>query len=258
MSSFHNADANDGLIASVDSVIQEKLNSTNVAKLGRVIKFYPETSTVDVEIISQKIATTSKEAIDYGSVTEVPLIASYGSGGGTQFPVSKNDTVLLLFHDRSIVEWKEKNSKTVNEIHSHDLHDALAIPFAYSPATKPFMSDSQTKVFYKENASESSMTLTKDTVSLINELQTKISLDDKVDIRNTVASLLDIILSITGQLKTNGDNIVDIATKLSTCTSTLPGTPISAAPSFITAIPQYTADAAQVSVIETQSKTLLK
>lgn len=69
------------------------------------------------------------------SMEDVPVIFPGSGKSMMTFPLNVNDTVLLIFSQRSLDKWKStKNSNAVNpeDFRKHDFSDAIAIPGLFS------------------------------------------------------------------------------------------------------------------------------
>lgn len=94
------------------------LNSVHVALPGKVIAFYSERNTADVEIgvrLPVEHFDSDLEMQDLGVVYDAPILYPAGGGFSIVFPLNVGDSVMLLFSDIPAGEWFESDGSSPTE-----------------------------------------------------------------------------------------------------------------------------------------------
>lgn len=110
----------------------------NCVAVGRIVQFYPETQTADISInykrvLKRRNAVQAGEytdfLVDYPLLLRCPVVVMNGGGAVISFPISANDTCVILFNDRDMDLWLEEESivSAPNSERLHDLSDAIAL-----------------------------------------------------------------------------------------------------------------------------------
>lgn len=107
---------------------------------GRVESYDPSTQLANVQPLLKKLITLEDgtEASESRPVVpNVPVVQMFGGGYGVQLPITKGDTVLLVFADASLDIWKARGGE-VDPIatHAHHVADAIAIPGLHAQDAK--------------------------------------------------------------------------------------------------------------------------
>jgi hypothetical protein len=96
--------------------------------------------------------TTDGEVFDYPKIVSVPVVFPRSRYFSLTYPIEKDDTVLLVFTERSMDRWL-RSGGTVDprDPRRHDLTDAVAIPglYPFSEGTK-VKEPSSVEIQYKE------------------------------------------------------------------------------------------------------------
>jgi hypothetical protein len=102
--------------------IEARLAGVHVSVPGRVEKYDASKQRADIKPL---VKTAQGESVPV--ITNVPIIFPGGGGFRVVFPVVKGDTVLLVFCERSIDNWKKRGGEVdpIDTRH-HALSDAVA------------------------------------------------------------------------------------------------------------------------------------
>jgi hypothetical protein len=108
------------------SVVQQAVMSNlNCNNIGRIVKFYPETFTADVELMQQKQFYNTNYAAPY--LVDVPVIVIGGTNSGITMPDYESCYCHLAFMDRNIDAWYETGEAYApDDARMHDFSDAVA------------------------------------------------------------------------------------------------------------------------------------
>lgn len=106
----------------------------NTAIPAKILNYNPDTQKA---VIQPTITALLKDdrVIPYPELEDVPVMFPGTSKSMFTFPLEINDTVLLIFSQRSLDNWlSTRNSNPVNpnDFRKHDFSDAIAIPGLYS------------------------------------------------------------------------------------------------------------------------------
>ncbi len=117
---------------SVNSYIDANQSLVNTAMPGKILSYDAATQKAVIVPLIQ-IQLKNGKCIDFAEfpLQDVPVIFSSTSSSAMTFPLKKDDTVLLIFNQRSIDNWLvSKGTDTVvpDDFRKHDLSDAVAIP----------------------------------------------------------------------------------------------------------------------------------
>lgn len=109
------------------SVVQQTVMSNlNCNNIGRIVKFYPETFTADVELMQQKQFYNTNYAAPY--LVDVPIIVIGGTNSGIIMPDYEGCYCHLAFMDRNIDAWYETGEAYApDDARMHDFSDAVAL-----------------------------------------------------------------------------------------------------------------------------------
>lgn len=118
----------------IQAGIESALLNLNTCMPGIVQSYNTGKNTVDVQPVF-------KRAYENGDTAEIPVIRNVpvcyprANQAAITFPIKAQDTVLLLFSQRTLDSWKLKGGKIQpGDSRNHDLSDAVAIPGIY-PST---------------------------------------------------------------------------------------------------------------------------
>ena len=109
------------------SVVQQAVMSNlNCNNIGRIVKFYPENFTADVELMQQKQFYNTNYAAPY--LVDVPIIVIGGTNSGITMPDYEGCYCHLAFMDRNIDAWYETGEAyPPDDARMHDFSDAVAL-----------------------------------------------------------------------------------------------------------------------------------
>ena len=109
------------------SVVQQAVMSNlNCNNIGRIVKFYPEMFTADVELMQQKQFYNTNYATPY--LVDVPIIVIGGTNSGITMPDYEGCYCHLAFMDRNIDAWYETGEAYApDDARMHDFSDAVAL-----------------------------------------------------------------------------------------------------------------------------------
>lgn len=97
----------------------------NAHRIGRVIKFYPERLTVDVELLDKMTFRDTIE--DYSVILDLPLIIAGAPNTHLTFGDITGSEVLVHFNDTDIDNWfKTGEAYEPNTARKHDFSDGFA------------------------------------------------------------------------------------------------------------------------------------
>lgn len=118
------SDFNDVLREAIDARISE----VHVALPARVESYDPATQKASVTPLLKKKLRSGAE-FSLGVIDGVPVIMPRSSLGSLTFPISRGDTVLLVFAERAIDNWLSLGGEQPpGDPRKYDLSDAIAIP----------------------------------------------------------------------------------------------------------------------------------
>jgi len=119
-------------VDALDALIQTHLADVRVALPAKVIEYDASKQKISAQpLIRQKHvkedATNEVERLPV--ITNVPVCFPGAGAYAITFPISKGDTVLLVFSDSSIDKWLSVGGDVdPNDYRKHSLSDAIAIP----------------------------------------------------------------------------------------------------------------------------------
>lgn len=123
--------------------MESRLRDLHVALPGRVERYIPETDSVDVQPMVQRMVPGDDPEYDAPAFETLPVLPSVplqrprGGGFYVGLPVAKGDTVLLIFCERDIGQWR-KTGDVANpgDQRIHSLAAACAIPGLFESSRK--------------------------------------------------------------------------------------------------------------------------
>jgi hypothetical protein len=112
----------------IKNAIEARLAGVHTAMPGVVVSYDPKTQTADVQpAIRKKYADGT--VVNLPLLTSIPVIFQRTEKGYLHFPIAKDDTVLIIFCERSIDAWRLKGGVIdPKDFRKHDLSDAVCIP----------------------------------------------------------------------------------------------------------------------------------
>lgn len=130
----------------IKNAIEARLVDVHTSIPGEVVAFYPEKQMADVQpALKRKFANGKIEPLPV--VTNVPVVYPRSSNSIIYFPLSKGDSVLMIFAERSIDRWAAQGGIVdPADVRKFHLSDAVCIPGPYS-AAQSFTVPDPTKMF---------------------------------------------------------------------------------------------------------------
>lgn len=114
----------------VDSFIDADRALISTAIPAKVLNYDPVTQNAVVQPLINNLLKDER-VIPYPRLEDVPVIFPSTSKSMFTFPIEINDTVLLIFSQRSLDKWlstQDTNSVNPDDFRKHDYSDAIAIP----------------------------------------------------------------------------------------------------------------------------------
>lgn len=190
----------------LEGAMQDLLYSFNCHRIGTIQSFDPSNQTATIQLTDKGVISNSdgsEQLITFSPLLQCPAIILKGASGGLTFPINEGDTCLVLFNDRDIDNWFEDGlPQRPNTLRAHEMSDAIALVGIRNGINK--LTD------YNNSA------------TVINYLDTKISLGNKVEISNAaenLKSIIDELINVVTNLKTvdpiSGELPIDAATAAS-------------------------------------------
>ena len=113
---------NNNIADLIDNLIKTIFQSLNCVKVGKVIKFYPEDKTADIQIIT-KIKDTNNNLKDIAILSKCLVI-----GNKITLPIEEGEDVVILFNDYDINAYFETGqSQEPYSSRKHSLSDGIVI-----------------------------------------------------------------------------------------------------------------------------------
>ena len=113
---------NNNIADLIDNLIKTIFQSLNCVKVGKVIKFYPEDKTADIQIIT-KIKDTNNNLKDIAILSKCLVI-----GNKITLPIEEREDVVILFNDYDINAYFETGqSQEPYSSRKHSLSDGIVI-----------------------------------------------------------------------------------------------------------------------------------
>lgn len=172
------------LINLVEAIRENIFSTLNCHAIGKIESFDSANQTANISILYQRKVENFEETNlrdDYPLLIDVPLIVLGGGKGSIRFPIETGDNCILFFNDRDIDNWYSSGAKTpLASNRKHSFSDALALIGPKSLANT-FSDYDKTRTEFVHD-------------------KTKISLSDKIRIKNQTQNLYDIIDGLFTQL----------------------------------------------------------
>lgn len=110
----------------IKSIISNELANLNFCLPAKIVTYDFKTRKATVQpSLNQKF--TDDESLPFPQIHNVPVVHPAAGGASITFPVKKDDTVLLMFSDKSLEEWlKDGKQVTPDDPRQNDLTDAIA------------------------------------------------------------------------------------------------------------------------------------
>jgi hypothetical protein len=111
-----------------DAIINYLQSVMNTMKIARIEKFYPETQTADVSILSLRSVPAQNKVGPYPKLMTLPCLFPCDANGGLTFVPHSGDECMVVFADRDITNWLLFGQIDVPKMkRCHDLNDGVAI-----------------------------------------------------------------------------------------------------------------------------------
>lgn len=200
--------ANPTLTDVLKNLKEEIFESLNCHAVGEVVSVNRGSDNVDLKMVYKRSkievlenGSVIKRNIDYPIMVDCPIVSITGGASGLYLPIKQGDKAIILFCDRDIDNFLvDGNQESPESTRKHSFTDAIAL-VGIRNLSDSFGDDA---VFFNG--------------------ETKISLSDKVEIKNSSQSLATIL-----------SELVDAITEI-TVTSSSPGNPTGTpinAPQFV-------------------------
>lgn len=124
-------------------VIREAMNArladVHTAIPAEVVSYDSTTQTVDVQPLVMRVLRDLDENTELPEslpqIPNVPVCFPRAGNNWITFPIAQGDTVLLVFCESAIGNWRARNAESdPGALIRHDLTDAIAIPGVYASA----------------------------------------------------------------------------------------------------------------------------
>lgn len=172
------------LAETVRTLIDADLVDVNTAMPGLVVSYDPATQTADVQPALKK-AYYDGAVVDRPVIPGVPVAFPRGGTAHMHWPLQAGDSVILIFSQRSLDNWKTTGGKVdPKDVRRFNLSDALAIPGGSAPpqAFSP--------------VDPTALEIISDQLHLV------LHPNGKVQLQNSTAELIQVLHDITDKLKT--------------------------------------------------------
>lgn len=104
------------------------LNEVHTCMPGRIEKYDYTQQRAEVKPLLKR-AMKNGTQLAYPNITDVPVCFPSGNNASITFPLSKGDSVLLLFSERSLNNWINTGNDSNTELDKlHCLTDCIALP----------------------------------------------------------------------------------------------------------------------------------
>jgi hypothetical protein len=105
----------------------------NTVMPGTVQAYDILTQTCSVRPIFKRTKIDTSQSISRAILQDVPVMFPGSGGRGSSFSLTKGDSVLLLFAQRSLDDWNLGGEVTLTDSRLHNMTDAIAIPGLLPP-----------------------------------------------------------------------------------------------------------------------------
>ena len=229
------------MAGALQAVIQTALLQMNTCLPGEVQSYNPLTGTVNVQPSIKRKYVKDAEVVLLPIINNVPLVFPRANDAAITFPVKKGDSVLLIFSQRSIENWKTTGGTVeAGDPRHHDLSDAFAIPGVY-PATAPLIGVDGENLVIRHGLT-SKITVKKDEVEVaVGTAKLVVKQSGKFSIGNGVVEFLDLMEKHLTRVSTILDNVIALTVPTGVGPS---GPPINSA--------LFTADKVNIELLKTQ------
>ncbi|MCP4481424.1 MAG: hypothetical protein GY817_01160 [bacterium] len=192
---------NPDLYMLMNRIISMRLASLNTVMPAIIDKFDAENKTCDVTPVFKKKYINEDNALQLPVIQNVPIVFPQTSNSIISLPMKRGDSVLLVFSQRSLEDWKTKGGiLEPADKRKHNINDAIAIPGVFPIGQGLKADNSAIKV---QNG---------DLTVLVYE-------DGKIEIKNTAGELVSILSDLCEETK-------NLATEIANITTLVMGAPV--------------------------------
>lgn len=145
------------LAALLSGVVRTHLGALRVALPGKVESYDAATQTADIKPLIKHVveAEGGEIAESLPVLPNVPIAFPRAGDFFVSFPVAKGDTVLVVFCDASIDEWRATGKESEpGDLRKHSLSGAVAIPGVYANDDKLSDAHGENMVMGKDGGSQ--------------------------------------------------------------------------------------------------------
>lgn len=117
-----------GMISTLDSYFENALSSVHTSLPGKVVEYDETKHRAKVKPITRLLMSNGVQ-IELPELLDVPVIFPSAKSFDLEFPLDKDDGVLLVFQELDISEWKsDEKTPTASTSSRFNLDSAIAIP----------------------------------------------------------------------------------------------------------------------------------
>lgn len=174
----------------------------NCHRVGRIEKFNSTNQTATIQLLDYQIRPTiyGSTLTQFPPLVNCPLIFLCGGNGGFLSPPKIGDTCYVLFNDRDLSNWQTAGGfQDLDSPRAHSLNDAVAIIGLrdYGNSIANFPTD-HVKMFWESGAE---VKVYEDKAKMAAPGGAEITVDDKVEIKNTAETLKNLIANLITTIK---------------------------------------------------------
>lgn len=168
-----NQEFSDVVLRLVSSFARDHINTSMPAKVTNV-RDLDRNQVIDVLPLINNSFDDGTD-LEYPPIYDVPVIFPSAGGGLLSFPIKVDDTVLLVFSQKSLAEWMESRSFgntgfTPADKRRYAINDAIAFPGLYTKNTHLNPNNTDVELKFKKMSfkleNSNNITLTNDTHSM--------------------------------------------------------------------------------------------
>jgi len=216
----------------IQAATQANQDELHTITIGRVLTYYPTDLTADIEVCIARPLQSANEEVVYeplGTLPKVPVQFPRTKKYSIVFPLEAGDTVVLLFCETSIAEWR-MGAKTGEpaDTRRHSIGYPIAIPGLF-PDLEPATNATTTPgamVLGSETSATSKVEITASGIFLGHGASDFIALSSKVDaaIANIRAAFNSHIHPVAGAMPA----VIGVPPTTSATLTTIPSQPTTA------------------------------
>lgn len=122
----------------IRAAVDARVADIHTALPAQVVSYDASKQTVDVQPLLQRVYRDddgTEKSESFPQIPNVPVAFPRAGGYALTFPVAAGDTVLLVFAERALDQWRARDKEVdPGDLRMHDLSDAVAIPGVYASA----------------------------------------------------------------------------------------------------------------------------